>query len=211
MSLQAIPSINYVYADDKGHIGYVYNGLFPVRQEEAGLDWQDVLPGDRSDLIWHRYLPFEKIPQIWDPTGGLVFNSNNTPFQAAVPADNLKPQDFSPTLGIQSNMTNRAWRALETYGADSHITAETFRKYKYDLSYSTRSDVAQIVDQVIAIDPGKNAGSDLSQDDLGQAQEILKRWDHRTNVANRSAALAILMGDAMLRRRIELKRKPQPP
>jgi penicillin amidase/acyl-homoserine-lactone acylase len=211
MSLQAIPSINYVYADDKGHIGYVYNGLFPVRQEEPGLDWQDVLSGDRSDLIWHRYLPFEKIPQIWDPPGGLVFNSNNTPFQAAVPADNLKPQDFSPTLGIQSNMTNRAWRALETYGADSHITAETFRTYKYDLSYSLRSDVAQIVDQVIAIDPGKNAGSDLSKDDLGQAQEILKQWDHRTNVANRSVALAVLMGEPVLRRRTEIKGKPQPP
>src|SRR5450631_400325 len=36
MALQALPSLNFVYADEKGNIGYVYNGLFPVRQEGTG-------------------------------------------------------------------------------------------------------------------------------------------------------------------------------
>ena len=141
MRLQAIPSLNYVYADEKGNIGYIYNGSFPVRKE--GLDWQGVLPGDRSDLIWRGYLPFDQEPQIWNPPSGFVFNSNNTPFHATAPADDLKPGDFSPTLGIQTNMTNRAWRAMETYGADTRITAEAFQAYKYDLAYSVRSDEAQ--------------------------------------------------------------------
>ena len=35
-----MPSINYVYADEKGNIGYVYNGLFPVRKE--GVDWSGI-------------------------------------------------------------------------------------------------------------------------------------------------------------------------
>jgi penicillin amidase/acyl-homoserine-lactone acylase len=189
MALQALPSLNFVYADEKGNIGYVYNGLFPVRQE--GTDWKGTLPGDRSDMIWHAYLPFDKVPQLWNPPSGFVFNSNNTPFHSTAPADDLKPQDFSPTLGIQTNMTNRAWRALETYGADPQITAASFHAYKYDLSYSARSDLAQIVADICAIDPGKDA-------DLQQAQEILKRWDRETEVANRSAALAVLMGEPVL-------------
>ena len=189
MALQALPSLNFVYADEKGNIGYVYNGLFPVRQE--GTDWKGTLPGDRSDMIWHAYLPFDKVPQLWNPPSGFVFNSNNTPFHSTAPADDLKPQDFSPTLGIQTNMTNRAWRALETYGADPRITAASFHAYKYDLSYSARSDLAQIVADICAIDPGKDA-------DLQQAQEILKRWDRETEVANRSAALAVLMGEPVL-------------
>ena len=205
MALQAIPSINYVYADEKANIGYVYNGLFPVRQE--GVDWQDTLPGDRSNLIWHSYLPFDKVPQIWDPPGGLVFNSNNTPFHAAASGDDLKPQDFSPTLGIQSNMTNRAWRAMETYGADTHITAETFRTYKFDLSYSAHSDLAELIGQVVAIGPGNQS----DRGDLQQAQEMLKRWDRKTNSASREAALAILMGEPLLRQRTVVKGTPQPP
>ncbi len=66
MRLQALPSINYIYADEKGNIGYVYNGLFPVRAERASTG-SSVLPGDRSDLIWHGYLPFDRVPQIWNP------------------------------------------------------------------------------------------------------------------------------------------------
>src|SRR5580700_9027545 len=201
MRLQAIPSLNYAYADEKGNIGYIYNGLFPVRKE--GQDWQGELPGDRSDLIWHSYLPFDKEPQIWNPPSGFVFNSNNTPFHATAPADDLKPEDFSPTLGIQTDMTNRAWRAMETYGADSRITAEAFHTYKYDLTYSTRSPEAQVMGEVLAVVPGQDA-------DLRQAHEVLQRWDSRTDVANRGAALAILTIEPAVRARLE-GQAPKPP
>jgi penicillin amidase/acyl-homoserine-lactone acylase len=184
MALQALPSINYIYADETGTVGYVYNGLFPVRKE--GVDWQGTLPGDRSDLIWHSYLPFDRVPQIWKPSSGYVFNSNNTPFQATGAADALKPGDFSPTMGIQTNMTNRAYRAQETFGADPHITAQAFRRYKYDVAYSPRSKIAQIIAEVCAVDPGQDA-------DLRAAQRLLKAWDRRTDIHSRAAALAVMM------------------
>ena len=157
MRLQALPSINYIYADEKGNIGYVYNGQFPVRAE--GRDWTQIQPGDRSDLIWHGYLPFDRVPQIWNPKSGYVFNSNNTPFQATGVEDALKPADFSPTMGIQTDMTNRAYRAQETFGADPAITAEAFRAYKFDLAYSERSDFAREIAEVIKVDPGSDNGS----------------------------------------------------
>jgi acyl-homoserine-lactone acylase len=185
MRLLALPSINYVYADERGNIGYVYNGEFPVRKE--GVNWQGFLPGDRSDLIWHSYLPFDRIPQIWNPKSDFVFNSNNTPFQATAPEDDLRPQDFSRTLGIQTNMTNRAFRALETFGADPAITAAKFRAYKFDLAYSTHAEIARMIAEVLAADPHGDA-------DLAQAQQILRRWDRRTDIHNRGTALAVLMG-----------------
>jgi len=185
MRLEALPSINYVYADEKGNIGYVYNGEFPVRRE--GIDWKGFISGDRSDLIWHAYLPFDKIPQLWNPRSDFVFNSNNTPFRATAPEDDLKPSDFSPTLGIQTNMTNRAMRALETFGADKAITADAFRRYKFDLGYSVHSDIARMIAEVLKSDPGGDP-------DLEQAQRILKSWNRRTDIHNRGAALAVLMG-----------------
>jgi acyl-homoserine-lactone acylase len=194
MALQALPSINYIYADEKGNIGYVYNGQFPVRKE--GIDWKHVVPGDRSDLIWHRYLSFDKIPQLWNPKSGYVFNSNNTPFQATAPEDDLRAQDFSPTLGIQTNMTNRAYRALENFGRDTAITDAAFRRYKFDIAYSTRSDVAKMIAQVCAIDP-------RGDQDLRAAQSILARWDRRTNVDSRGAALTVLMAEPVIHAREE--------
>ena len=201
MRLQAIPSLNYVYADEKGNIGYIYNGAFPVRKE--GPDWQGVLPGDRSNLIWRSYVPFDKEPQIWNPPSGFVFNSNNTPFHATAPAGDLKPEDFSPTLGIQTDMTNRGWRAMETYGADPRITAEAFHVYKYDLAYSVLSNEAQVFAEVLAIESGKDA-------DLRQAHDILQHWDRRTDVANRGAALAILTIEPLIRERLDGKAPKRP-
>jgi acyl-homoserine-lactone acylase len=187
MRLQALPSINYIYADEKGNIGYVYNGEFPVRAE--GRDWTQIQPGDRSDLIWQGYLPFDRVPQIWNPKSGYVFNSNNTPFEATAAQDELNPADFSSTMGVQTDMTNRAYRAEETYGADAAITAEAFRHYKFDIAYSERSDIAREIAEVVKIDPGSDA-------DLSAAQALLKGWDRRTHIGSRAAALAVLMRTA---------------
>jgi penicillin amidase/acyl-homoserine-lactone acylase len=194
MALQALPSINYIYADEKGDIGYVYNGEFPVRK--PGFDWKHTLPGDRSDLIWDRYLPFNRIPQLWNPRSGFVFNSNNTPFQATAPEDDLKPADYSPTLGIQTNMTNRAYRAQETFGADHSISEQAFRKYKFDISYSARSEVARMIAGICSLDS-------RSDSDLAAAQSILARWNRSTDIHNRGAALAVLMASPVIHAELE--------
>jgi penicillin amidase/acyl-homoserine-lactone acylase len=183
MRLLALPSVNFVYADEKGNIGYVYNARFPVRV--AGFDWSGTLPGDRSDLIWTRALPFEQVPQLWNPPAGFVFNANNTPFRATDPADDIVTDSVSALMGVQTNMTNRALRVLETYGADASITAGEFDAYKYDLTYSPRSVVAARVRELIALDAAGDA-------DMAAAQELLAAWDLRTNADNRQAALAVL-------------------
>lgn len=201
MKLQALPSINYIYADKHGNIAYIYNGLFPVRKE--GVDWKATLPGDRSDLIWRDYLPFDKIPQILNPRSGFVFNSNNTPFRATAANDNLKAGDFSATLGIQDNMTNRAYRAEETYGADGSITREKFHAYKYDLAYSKRSELAAMIKDVLAVDPGSDA-------DFKAAQDILKAWDLRTDVESRGAALGVLMAQPVVMAELKGETPPKP-
>ncbi|HYE46034.1 MAG TPA: penicillin acylase family protein, partial [Caulobacter sp.] len=190
MAIQALPSINYIYADRTGTIGYVYNGLFPDRPD-AKVDWTETLPGDRSDLIWRGYLPFDKVPQIWAPRGGVVFNANNTPFQATAAGDGLDPRAFPAFMGLQMNMTNRAWRELETFGADVSITPEEFVAYKFDVAYSHRSRMARLVAQLAAVDPG-------ADDALGDAVLIARSWNFRTDVANRNAALPILAALSML-------------
>jgi penicillin amidase/acyl-homoserine-lactone acylase len=114
-----------------------------------------------------------------------VFNSNNTPFAATGPADALKPENYPASMGIQTNMTNRAYRAQETFGADAHISAAAFRAYKFDIAYSARSDMAKVVAAVLALDPKGDA-------DIAAAQAVLRVWDRRTNVDSRGAALAVL-------------------
>ena len=187
MAMQAVPSVNYIYADEKGNIGYLSNGIYAERK--AGVDWSGpYMPGDASDLIWTKVRPFSQSPQIWNPKSGWVFNANNTPFRATDPAYDLKPADFPASMALQppSDMTNRAFRALETYGADTSISAAEFDTYKYDLAYSQQSDEAAWVKAVLAADPA-------SDGDLAAAQDVLRKWDGSTDVHNRGAALVALM------------------
>jgi penicillin amidase/acyl-homoserine-lactone acylase len=183
MRMQAVPSANFVYADRAGNIAYFYNAVFPKRV--AGLDWQGVLPGDRSDLIWNEFLPFEAAPQVVNPRSGFVVNSNHSPFQSTEPADAPDPAHFAPELGIETRMTNRGYRALELFSADDSITAEEFRAYKYDKRYSKRSEARRIVDEVLASDFFGDA-------QLTAGQELLRGWSESTEADDRTAAQAIL-------------------
>lgn len=183
MKLRALPNINYIYADETGNIGFLANGLYPLRAE--GPDWSGVVPGDRSDLIWTRLRPYDQIPQIWNPKSGWLYNSNNTPFSATDPASDLDPAQYPKSMGLQMDMTNRAWRSLETYGVDPAISVEEFNEYKYDLRYSKKSDVQDIVTAILAVD----AGDDPM---FGKAQTIVREWDYGSDIDNRSTALIAL-------------------
>jgi penicillin amidase/acyl-homoserine-lactone acylase len=182
MRIFASPSINYVYADRAGNIAYLYNARIPKRL--PGFDWRGVLPGDRSDLIWRETLPFDALPRAINPSSGFVVNMNHTPFGATTGPDNPRTEDFPPEAGIETYYTNRGRRGLELFGADESITAEEFRAYKFDKRYSQRSEARKIVDELLArIRPGDA--------ELGEAREVLARWQLTTEADDTSAALAV--------------------
>lgn len=199
LAMQAVPSINYVYADERGNIGYISNGMYPLRKE--GFDWSKaVAPGDRSDLIWTKLRPFEASPHLWNPKSGWVFNSNNTPFRATDPSSDLKPSDFPASQAIQpiDDMTNRGFRAIEMYGSDKAISEQAFRTYKYDTGYSPNSDEYAWIKEVLAVDP-------KGDPDLAAAQATLRAWDGKADLGSRGTALVAYM---WLERRFHKDWKP---
>jgi penicillin amidase/acyl-homoserine-lactone acylase len=181
---------NHTYADREGNIYYIYYALLPMRAE--GYDWTQYLPGDTSETLWMEYLPFDKLPQVKNPASGFVQNCNSSPFQTTIGPENPKAEDYSKTLGIETRMTNRALRAVELYGGDGSITEEEFYKYKYDMTYSEKSEIAKFVREILA--------SPLPDDPLArEALEVLRAWDLRTNPENTNAALGVLTVEPILR------------
>jgi penicillin amidase/acyl-homoserine-lactone acylase len=189
LQLQAIPSLNYTFADQTGRIAYIYNAVFPKR--DPAYDWQKYLPGDTSRTLWEGYLPFESsVPRVVAPKAGFVYNANNTPFAATALAENLKASDFSPMQGIETRETNRCLRLFELLDADPSITREEFAAIKYDKRYSTRSELAKLIARIGAMDLSKEPDAAA----LAEAQAVLKAYDLSTEAENRGAALAIMVG-----------------
>ena len=183
MRTQSIPSLNCGYADKDGNILYLYNAKSPIRA--TGYDWSKYLPGDTSETLWTEYMPFESLPLIVNPKCGYIYNSNNTPYKATAEDENVKPESFPATMGIETHMTNRALRAGELLSADTSISEDEFYTIKYDMAYSSVSDVARKW-QMLADAPDP-------EDPLAkEALAVLRKWDLKTNPENTSAAISVL-------------------
>ena len=184
MRINALPSINYVYADRDGNIGFIHNAQYPERR--AGWDWRKDLPGNRRELIWQRYRDFEQVPKLINPESGLVFNANNTPFSATDGSDNLQPLDFPESMGLATNQTNRALRLLQLNDGKRSVSREQLLAQKFDTRYALESDHAQIIQALLQLDFS-------SEPSLQAAQTYLRGWDFNTDQDNPHAALAVMV------------------
>jgi penicillin amidase/acyl-homoserine-lactone acylase len=182
MRQPGLASFNVVYADREGTIYYLHNGLLPSRAE--GYDWSLYLPGDTSETLWTDYLPFDRLPQVLNPASGFVQNCNSTPFRTTLGPGNPQPEDYSPSLGIETLMTNRALRALELFSGDGSISAEEFQTYKYDILYSAEGDMPAYLQALFR--------TPLSDDpDVQAARELVSAWDLRGDPENRAMGLVV--------------------
>jgi len=183
MELNALPSINYVYADSDDNIAFIHNAQYPAR--DNSWDWSKDLPGDRSDLIWQDYRPFADVPKLINPASGMLFNANNTPFSATDGPDNLRATDFPQSMGLALNQTNRSLRFIELNDGQSSLGRQAILQQKFDLIYSEKSDQIHTIQQVFALDYSDDAR-------LAEAAAHLRQWNRSTDKENRHTALAIL-------------------
>lgn len=185
MRLLALPSINFVYADADGNIGYVHNARLPRRRE--GIDWTADLPGDRADLVWplDEPVPFEQLPQVWNPPSGAVFNANNTPLRATDGAGNVDPAAVPASFGIERRMTNRALRAEELLRRTPVVGREELLRIKFDTRYAEGSRAAEVRAQLLAL-------PEPQEPLLREARRLLAAWDLGAERTSSSAAVGLL-------------------
>ncbi len=181
VALNHIQSFNFVYANRHGDIHFIHNAQLPVRA--PGWNWQQYLPGDRSDLIWQRYHPTSALPQVTNPASGFVHSANQTPFNITEPEDNPQPSAVPADGGWQTRMTNRATRGLELFADFEQISFDEAWELKHDNRYSVNYRGIAFLSEVIALP--------RASDTVSRAIEILESWDLGTDKENRGAALGV--------------------
>ena len=181
LSIQGVPATNFIYADAAGNIAHFYNAMFPARK--AGFDYARVLPGDTSRDLAQGTVPWAQVPRNVNPGSGFIINANNTPYQAAGAGYEIKPEDYSPLLGIETDTTNRATRAVELLGADPKVSDAEWHAIKFDTAVSRQSWAARWFERLMAVDPQGDAR-------LAQAVKLLKGWDWNFDGKGSADALA---------------------
>ena len=155
---------NFVYADVKGNIGWYGAGRIPTRKTGDGA-----LPfdGASDDGAWTGYIPFEELPNLYNPAEGFIVTAN----QRIVGTDYKYPQ--------MSRDAAAPWRARRIYDSlkdNPKVTMDAVRDIQYD---SLNLPVSNLAKEIVK----QNAASP-------ETLAVLKTWDGRMTADSRGAVLA---------------------
>lgn len=194
LNLQGIPLFNFVMADDKHNIFYVFNALLPVRNPD--YNWQKTVPGNTSKTFWNTFYPVSQLPQKFNPKCGYVYNTNNTPFHCTAVSENPNETTFNKQSAFEWNrINNRELRFNELMLNKTKMSFEDFKKIKYDCAYPSKQGGIYKTFKPIY---------DLKEEDhpeIADAIAKLKKWDFTGYLENREAALVAFTFDYLFRKK----------
>ena len=87
------PAQNFIYADVDGNIGYHVAGKLPIRPNYFG----DLpVDGSSGDYEWDGYIPFDQLPNSYNPPSGYIVTANQNPFPVDYPyhVNGIVPPEF---------------------------------------------------------------------------------------------------------------------
>lgn len=170
LDLVKVPVQNWVYADSNGHIGYIANGLIPIRKKGDGTV---PAPGDDPEYAWSGFVPQSELPQIYDPPAGFIASANNK----------VVPPEYPYIIGTDFAPPYRASRITEVIGQDKKFTAADMQNLQMDTMLKQGQRLAKYF-----IAAYEKLGS-KSDDKLKKLVEILRAWDYSTGPESVATAL----------------------
>jgi acyl-homoserine-lactone acylase len=189
LRMMSVPMWHANYADDQGHIMFVFDGLVPRRRGHDYQYWSRVVPGDTSETLWTDYLSFDELPKSIDPATGWHQNANEPPWLMTLPqVDRSKYPPYVAPSG-ETLPTMRTLRSLRMITEDSRISYEQLLEKKH----STRMELADRVlpDLLKAVSDAPSGPGRIVND----AARVLAEWDRHTDVDSRGAVLFQLFVD----------------
>jgi len=179
-SLYGGPTQNFVYADIDGHIGYYGAGHIPIRKSGDGSVPYD---GSNDDGEWTGYIPFDKLPHVYDPPSGIIVTANQR----------VVGQDYSYFLSHVWAQPYRARRIFNLLSEKAKLTTDDFRRIQGDV-YS----IAGVTFSRAAVKSLKSGAT--TDEKLGKLVADLDGWDGMMNVDSHIAPLVSQMRSAFRQR-----------
>ncbi len=164
------PTQNFVYADDRGNIGAISAGYYPlVRQGDPWLP----MPGTGADDV-AGVIPYQAVPQAYDPASHVIATANQRPVGSSYPY----------YIGTTANFFDPGYRAGEIYASllgRRGMTAASFAAVQASL---TDPLAQRIVPRLLAV---LHAGPLTAAQQ--QAASVLNGWSGAMTPTSAGAAL----------------------
>ena len=178
------------HADVDGHIGYHTTAHIPIRT--AG-DGSLPVSGADDEHEWKGYIPFDKLPSVYDPPSGILATANSR----------ISPDKYPFSI---SSEWDPPWRTDRIYQV-----LESGRKFAAPDMLSLQTDVYSAFDRfcaerfVYALDHVKNLSPRAQQ-----ARDLMRDWDGRLSINSAAATIENRAQYELRRLLLEPKLGPAP-
>ncbi|MBC7909548.1 MAG: penicillin acylase family protein, partial [Pyrinomonadaceae bacterium] len=176
---------NFVYADVEGHIGYYGAGRIPVRKSGDGSVPYD---GTTDAGEWTGYIPFDKLPHVYDPPEGFIVTANQRVAGGSYPFH----------LTHEWSAPYRARRIYNLLQAKPKLKPDDFRDIQADTYSIPAHTFAREVVKLAGVQT--NATTAPGDEKWRETLKLLGEWDGRTDSESRGALMAVLMRDRFRQR-----------
>ncbi len=180
LEMGLIPTSNFTYADADGNIFYAWNARIPKRLDD-GTDYRKNVPAEPK-YVWKKIHRFSELPQLLNPRGGYIMNSNDAPWYTNL----QQPLDAKnyPSYFERGELRLRSQAILELIDNDRKFTVEDVWRAKFS---SKVLDAERLKDDLVrAMPPSK-------------AREVLAAWDNQVRPESRGAVLFLSFADRYVR------------
>lgn len=178
LTMRARATSNLTYADRAGNIFLIWMASVPRRPGASGGDTV-ALPAHNSREIWTSLVGLDSLPQVLNPRGGYVQNSNDPPYYTNLHAilDTLKyPSYFErPNLGLRTQL------ALQLIDNTRKLSLEDVMKLKH--SYR------MLLADRVKLDLVKLIRASATDTAVLNAANVLQRWDNTTSPNSKGSTL----------------------
>jgi penicillin G amidase len=153
------PGQNVVYADVDGNIGYHATGKVPIRRTGDGSLPED---GSNDDHEWVGYIPFDKLPSIFNPESGIIGTANGR----------IAPSKYPYSISTEWEAPWRTDRIYRVLASGKKFAPADMLALQTDIY----SDLDRLFGErfVYAVDHAKNPSARAKA-----AADILRQWDGR--------------------------------
>jgi penicillin G amidase len=161
------PTLNVVYADDQGHIGYQAVGYIPNRP--GGLAGVPIADNQHE---WQGYIPFDQMPSAYDPPDGILATANAR----------VTPDGYPTPLTLEWAEPYRNERIWKWLAPKQKLTQQDMLTLQTDVYSEVHQEIAQRL--AYAIDHASHANAQLRQ-----AADLLRTWNGVVGVDSPAPAI----------------------
>ncbi len=158
LKLYQAPTQNVVYADTDGHIGFMSPGYLPIRKQGDGTIPVDGASGENE---WVRLVPFDELPQVFDPPAGFIFNGNNA----------IVSKKYPYFIGMDWEEPYRARRLQQYFDQPGKHTLDTSAMMQADV---TSLAARQLLPYLLQAQP---MGKGPLPDRVAEALILMQGWN----------------------------------